>query len=271
VLNSDPNGSQTELSAREPGGSVDVCTLDSDQALAASVGNAARRHRAGDGNSVFVLARTNYQVQAIASALKTAGVPYERLGSRGSVWDKELGELLVALKALRDGHGVVRDPLQTLLSTAVGRRQSRVSDSRVNFQAMKENQALAASDVWQAFPDAQTAADIIPFLDVSDYRRDALYAALTSAEDLHPSDVRIGTIHSAKGLEAPCVYLHASAAPQMMDRYNAGETSEEHRLYYVGATRASEELAIVRGYFDDDTFPVFERFRAPDEPEEVTL
>ena len=271
VLNADPAGGRSELTAREPGGRVDVRAIDSDPALAGAIATAARRHRDTDGNTVFALARTNYQVQSIARALKTAGVPYERLGSRGSVWDETLGELLIALQALRDGHAVGSGPLDTLLSKAPGRRRSRIGDgdTPLNLRLLGPDQGLAAADVWNAFPDVANAADIVPMLDLTEYRQDALESTLTGDDDLAPGDVRIGTIHSAKGLEAPCVFLHAEAAPQVMDRYNAGETAEEHRLYYVGATRASEELTIVRNYFDEETFPVFERFREPDDATEV--
>jgi hypothetical protein len=191
----------------------------------------------------------------------------------GSVWNETLGELLLALQALRDGHGVPASPIQTLLSKAPGRREHRIgkTDAPLNWAALGEDQGLAAADVWGAFPDAAGAADIIPMLDLTDYHTDALESALGGAEDLNPDDVRIGTIHSAKGLEAPSVFLFANAAPQVMDRYNAGETAEEHRLYYVGATRASEELTIVRDYFDDETFPVFEHFSQPENPEEVVV
>ena len=43
-----------------------------------------------------------------------------------------------------------------------------------------------------------------------------------------------------------------------MDRYRSGETrAEEHRIYYVGATRASESLHVVDGFFDGPRVPIF--------------
>jgi superfamily I DNA/RNA helicase len=56
-----------------------------------------------------------------------------------------------------------------------------------------------------------------------------------------------------------------------MEAYHDGKTAEEHRLYYVGVTRASEELRIVRDFFDTETFPVFERFEQPVNPLEVVV
>ena len=273
VLDADPSGGLSDFAARETGGRVQMRSLDTPTALAADVSDAAVRHRDGDGNPVFVLARTNYQVQSVARALRDAGVPHTRLGARDAVWDETMGNLLVALKALRDGYAVSGAALKTLFDNLPGRRESRIGDgdTRVSLSLLRADQGLGAEDVWSAFPDAAGVLDITPMLDIAEWRRDALDSALGATNGIGPDDVRIGTIHSAKGLEAASVYLFANSAPQVMERYNAGETAEEHRLYYVGVTRAAEELTIVRDFFDDETFPVFERFSEPQNPGEVVV
>lgn len=55
------------------------------------------------------------------------------------------------------------------------------------------------------------------------------------------------TIHSAKGLEFPCVFLpgwEEGIFPGMAVLYNPSEVEEERRLAYVAITRAKEELGI---------------------------
>jgi DNA helicase-2/ATP-dependent DNA helicase PcrA len=59
------------------------------------------------------------------------------------------------------------------------------------------------------------------------------------------SSVTLMTLHSAKGLEFPVVFitgLEESILPHSRALYDAGEMEEERRLMYVGMTRAKEEL-----------------------------
>lgn len=56
------------------------------------------------------------------------------------------------------------------------------------------------------------------------------------------------TMHSAKGLEFPCVFLpgfEEGIFPGIQTIYNPGETEEERRLAYVAITRAREKLTIL--------------------------
>lgn len=59
--------------------------------------------------------------------------------------------------------------------------------------------------------------------------------------------VRVATVHGAKGLQAKRVFLHTALprATQVAIQSASGR-DEELRVWYVGATRASEELIIVR-------------------------
>jgi len=70
--------------------------------------------------------------------------------------------------------------------------------------------------------------------------------------------VQLGTIHAAKGLEADTVLLFDGYTSQLEDIYadESDVRAEEHRLYYVGATRASEELAVARGFFKREAPPL---------------
>ena len=66
--------------------------------------------------------------------------------------------------------------------------------------------------------------------------------------DAHADTVVMMTMHSAKGLEFPVVFLpgmEEGIFPGMQSIYNPGEIEEERRLAYVGITRAREELHLL--------------------------
>lgn len=59
--------------------------------------------------------------------------------------------------------------------------------------------------------------------------------------------VKLMTIHSAKGLEYPCVFvvgLEENLFPSAMSMYDRNDLEEERRLFYVAITRAKERLWI---------------------------
>jgi DNA helicase-2/ATP-dependent DNA helicase PcrA len=66
--------------------------------------------------------------------------------------------------------------------------------------------------------------------------------------DFDKNGVTLMTLHSAKGLEFPVVFitgLEESVLPHSRALYDAGEMEEERRLMYVGMTRAKEELYLI--------------------------
>ena len=71
---------------------------------------------------------------------------------------------------------------------------------------------------------------------------------LTDADQNNDKDadvVRLMTIHAAKGLEFPCVFvvgLEENLFPSSMSLYDRADLEEERRLFYVAITRAKDRL-----------------------------
>jgi DNA helicase-2/ATP-dependent DNA helicase PcrA len=75
------------------------------------------------------------------------------------------------------------------------------------------------------------------------------------------------TLHSAKGLEFPCVFLagmEEGLFPHQMSMEEPGRLEEERRLCYVGLTRAMEKLVITyaesRRLYGQEKFNPISRF-----------
>ena len=76
-------------------------------------------------------------------------------------------------------------------------------------------------------------------------------ALLTDIDNYNAGEdaVVLMTLHSAKGLEFPVVFmpgLEEGIFPGIQSMYNETEVEEERRLAYVGITRAKEKLYITK-------------------------
>ncbi|WP_409524271.1 DNA helicase II [Nitrincola sp. MINF-07-Sa-05] len=93
---------------------------------------------------------------------------------------------------------------------------------------------------WQSQADEDEAVSVLSaFLDQA-----ALDAGDTQA-DAHTDSVQLMTLHSAKGLEFPMVFLagmEEGLFPHKMSAEEPGRLEEERRLCYVGITRAMQKL-----------------------------
>ncbi|EKF9802169.1 DNA helicase II [Vibrio cholerae] len=96
------------------------------------------------------------------------------------------------------------------------------------------------------------------------------HAALEAGEgqaDEHDDAVQLMTLHSAKGLEFPLVFMvgvEEGMFPSQMSAEEAGRLEEERRLCYVGMTRAMQKLYItyaeMRRLYGQDKYHKSSRF-----------
>lgn len=105
------------------------------------------------------------------------------------------------------------------------------------------------------------------------------HAALESGEDQaeeHQDAVQLMTLHSAKGLEFPLVFMcgvEEGLFPSQQSLGESGRLEEERRLCYVGMTRAMQKLVITyaesRRIYGQEKFATVSRFVGEIPPEMI--
>lgn len=249
-----------------PEGEAGMRTIKEAEALADAVREALAGHEAdGDREAViYLLTRTNWQLGVLASTLQRAGVPFDALGEKMNPWPDHVVDCLLVLRALRRGTPATVEAVETLLAVATNseRRTERFEAAELDqpeFRADDKSGAVAFPEQIEAAFPGRTPRTIVDVLELTDYQKDMLRGALASEAAPYPERVQVGTIHEAKGLQAPCVFLFTETTSRILDRYQSGEgRAEEHRVYYVGATRASESLHVVDGFFEGPRSPIFD-------------
>ncbi|MBT8140688.1 MAG: DNA helicase II [Gammaproteobacteria bacterium] len=127
-------------------------------------------------------------------------------------------------------------------------------------RARKENLQELLSAAKQFQPEQEDTA-LREFLDT---------AALDAGEqqaDAHVDALQLMTLHSAKGLEFPVVYLvgvEENLFPHRMSAEDPEQLAEERRLAYVGITRAMQKLYLCyaesRRFYGQDSYNAVSRF-----------
>lgn len=129
-------------------------------------------------------------------------------------------------------------------------------------QAREENlQELVNACRFFSAPEEDELSVLQQFLDTA-----ALDAGETQADEFEDA-VQLMTLHSAKGLEFPLVFLagvEENLFPHKMSMEDPDRLEEERRLCYVGITRAMEKLYIcyaeTRRLYGSETFNALSRF-----------
>jgi DNA helicase-2/ATP-dependent DNA helicase PcrA len=133
----------------------------------------------------------------------------------------EMAEQVIAMSGLKDHH---------------------LKEKGEKAQARLENlsELVSAAKVYD-YDDEQPSSPLRQFLD------DAALDAGEQQADEHSDSVQLMTLHSAKGLEFPLVFMvgvEKNLFPHKMSFDEPGRLAEERRLCYVGITRAMEKLYI---------------------------
>lgn len=177
------------------------------------------------GDDVLVLCRSHAIKKEVESALVAIRKPYRNEGGRPGLFDSQYAEALRALAKLTRGEELSAADLEVMAK--VGTTDTKNALNRRDFKA------VVARGPERAFN--------IPVEHIEFFREADLSQSPT---------IRISTIHSAKGREARRVVLNCGITTRTVAGMDKNP-DQEHRVWYVGVTRAKEQLDIVGGYDTD--------------------
>lgn len=180
------------------------------------------------GDDALILVRSGTQRKEVEEELIAHRVPYRTEGGKPGLFESMWADAIRLKHRMASGHIPSTSEAELLFKAAspVGKKQ--LGDQNWgSFCALTDERAIA-----------------IPPQFIEFFREADLTATPT---------IRLSTIHAAKGREARRVVLHTgiTARVEMGMERNA---DAEARVFYVGVTRAKEELEIVSGY--DRGYPV---------------
>ncbi|MET1255006.1 DNA helicase II [Aliikangiella maris] len=134
----------------------------------------------------------------------------------------------------------------------------------------KGEKALARKENLAELAGAAREFDGDDYPDLSPMTAFLAHASLEAGEtqaDQYEDCVQLMTLHSAKGLEFPMVFIagmEEKLFPHMMSMDEPEKLEEERRLAYVGITRAMKKLFLLyaekRRLWGKDTYPAISRF-----------
>jgi len=206
-----------------------------------------------------VFYRTNAQARAIAEAFDISGIPYQVAGEKFAFRRKETTQILSFLKALSSPAGT--SSFQKLNAHS----QIKMDQASLKkFQDLKERASfdeflkavLEESGISKYF----NKENLIFLEDIAGQFRhmengEAMNNFINEVSLLTPADdfdsgvdaVSLMTLHMAKGLEFRVVFIAGAEdgiIPYTLKKDNL-DIEEERRLFYVGMTRAMDELFLV--------------------------
>ena len=205
--------------------------------------------------SWLLLARTNYGLSKFTSQLRREGIPYI-MRDGGSSWaaptrNGEIYSLLMLeqrkpitepewgdILKLKDLPVKFGDETFLTHGTKAAWKKRELTDELANLDCLEKWGATEAlrnrigNGTWRQF---------IPFAD--EYCRAVLKYGHKAVSEPR---ILVSTIHSAKGLEADNVALLTTTSRIVeMGRDDPDQRDEEHRLAYVGVTRAKKSLTVI--------------------------
>jgi superfamily I DNA/RNA helicase len=173
------------------------------------------------GDDVLILARSHTQKKEIEEAMVAIRKPYRVEGGKPGLFDSIWAEGLRAFRKLEQGGSLGAAELEAIAK--VGTNDTKADLNKRDFGAV--------------IARGETRSIAIPSHLVEFFREADLSETPT---------IRLSTIHASKGREARRVVLHTgitSRTEQAIDK----NPDAEARVWYVGVTRAIEQLDVVSG------------------------
>jgi DNA helicase-2/ATP-dependent DNA helicase PcrA len=216
------------------------CTDEVAEAAAVASDIASALAGGTDPREIAILFRINAQSESFEEALSERSVPFVVRGSERFFDRAEVRQAVALLRgaarteAERTGE-LVRDVTDVLTAMGWTAEPPRARGSvRDRWESMQAIVAMAGEHV-----AANPARDLVDFVAELQRRADVQHAPVADG-------VTLTTLHAAKGLEWPTVYLvgiHEGGVP-IVYADTPAQVDEERRLLYVGMTRARDRLHV---------------------------
>ena len=245
--------SEAIFTAKEIGrlvGGIDM--LDSDE------NGGLRESRMRGFSDIAVLYRTHRQAELLEACLRREGIPYVVAGREDFLAQDNVRSALYFFEALlHPGNAFAMERALhppgeengaetfALLAKKYGKKVRsqkpiRLLEEWAKDRRLEEDEGLRKlADMAVLFPDMEAFLDNLVFGTEGEIRRN-------SGRKFSPDAVTLMTFHGSKGLEFPTVFLHGirrGLVPLELAG-KEGDVEEERRLFYVGMTRAKEELIL---------------------------
>ena len=186
-------------------------------------------------SQIAVLYRINAQSEHIENALSRAGVEYQVRGGQRYFSRPEI------MSAVRMVRAEAANPTGKALYETV----SAIARS-LGWQSIAPNVSGRALEEWEALNSLVQIADELGEDATIKTFANELEERQRSQHEPTRESITLSTIHAAKGLEYKAVFIIGAVEGYMPISYAKTELqiSEEQRLFYVGVTRAKDQLVI---------------------------
>ena len=269
------NRQEKDLKPRKEGGTVEGIDSPSMLDLARNVRYTIEQ--GNDDETIMVLFRARYQLFRFIDEFLPLGMPFSALTDQ-RMWTDRLTQYVRAVEALdaeEELDGLEARRLADMLQdSAFG-----TNDRDELFDYIDElEEGSDADDLTELTVDPDTILEFAPFAPgtdsagdmlrkVTSFQRNSVEAYFDGDyQEMDPSRVRIGTIHSAKGREADHVFVATDLTEKVVEQMAASVddtevpgveeftsktdpvpilTDNERRVFYVGMSRARERLVLL--------------------------
>ena len=195
----------------------------------------------------MVLTRTRHMLDAIEETLKTRGLYFENKFKKS--FEKDIQEAAIDWHSLLKGHLLSYKQLENI-AKYMGpshwhkkKMKGMVKESYYGLDQLIKDYGLQVKLDWfEAFDDC------------SNDRKEYIRAMRRNGESLKENPrIQLSTIHSVKGGEKQNVVLLTDLTHNTNKAYEKNP-DDENRLFYVGATRAKENLHVIQPKDDYKSF-----------------
>lgn len=209
---------------------------------------------------IAILYRTNAQSRVLEEALMHSSIPYTLIGGTRFYDRKEIKDILAYLRLLFNE----KDSISEKRVLSLGKRRfDKFKPININFNeyttleildlVIRETEYLNKfkpddledSQRLENIKELRSVAQEFPVL--SDFLENVSLVEASSSKGNSSDGVTLMTLHAAKGLEFPVVFIvgmEEGLFPHSRSLWEKEQMEEERRLCYVGITRAKETLIL---------------------------